>query len=119
MALSNWTYIRVGVTVKGVYGANQKVTATVGDAVYSTDVEAKPGPQTTAVNFDIGTLDIGSADSATKTINVQVTDSRGFSTTGTASIPIYKYVKPTLTASVSRNDEEVPVLNFAVTYQKQ
>lgn len=118
MALSNWTHIRVGVTVKGVYGATQKVTATVGDAVYSTDVEAKPGPQTTAVDFDIGTLDIGSADSATKTINVQVTDSRGFSTTGTASIPIYKYVKPTLTASVSRNDEEVPVLNFAVTYQK-
>ena len=116
-SISNVTKHKLSFNVTGLYGADQYVTVSTGSSNYSKKVNAVSGATSTKVEFNIGSFDAGSSDVYVKGISISVYDSRGRSSTESTSIQIYKYSPPDVTASVTRNDNEVPTLTFTYSYQ--
>ena len=117
-SVSNITTHKLSFNVAGLYSASQTVTVTIGDAKYTKEVAALPGPTAIAVSFDIGSFDAGSSATLAKSIAISVTDARGRTGTASTSVTIYKYTPPAITkATVERNADEKPVLTFTYSYQ--
>ena len=116
-SISNRTMHNLTVGVSGLYGASQTVVVSVGDTTNTIAVDAKAGNQISTASLELGTFDAGTADSVEKTVNITVTDSRGFTTNGTASVTVYGYTPPTLTASVYRDTNQDAYISFTTSYQ--
>ena len=116
-SVSNMTSHKLSFNVAGLYGATQTVAVGVGDNNYTKSVNAVAGNAVTKVEFDIGTFDAGTSDTYKKTITIHITDSRGNVADTSTSIDIYKYVRPTVEASVYRNANEEAYIAFTPTIQ--
>ena len=116
-SISNRTIHNLSLGVSGLYGASQTVIVSIGDAVNTIKVDAQTGNQISTASLELGTFDAGTADSVEKTVNITVTDSRGFTTNGTASVTVYGYTPPTLTASVYRDTNQDAYISFTTSYQ--
>ena len=116
-SISNRTIHNLSLGVSGLYGASQTVIVSIGDAVNTIKVDAQTGNQISTASLELGVFDVGTADSVEKTVNITVTDSRGFTTNGTASVTVYGYTPPTLTASVYRDTNQDAYISFTTNYQ--
>lgn len=116
-SVSNMTSHKLSFNVAGLYGATQTVTVGVGDNNYTKNVDAVAGNKVTSVAFDIGTFDAGTSDTYKKAITIHVVDSRSNIADASTSIDIYKYVRPTVEASVYRNANEKAYIAFTPTIQ--
>lgn len=116
-SISNRTIHNLSLGVSGLYGASQTIAVSVGDAVNTIKVDAQTGNQISTASLELGTFDAGTADSVEKTVNITVTDSRGFSANKTVSVTVYGYTPPTLTASVYRNTNQDAYISFTTSYQ--
>lgn len=113
-SVSNITTHKLSFNVADLYGADQDITVTVGDAKYSVSLHEATNP----VSVDIGSFDAGDSDVLSKSISIGIIDSRGRTCTTSTSVAIYKYTPPAITkATVERNADEKPVLTFAYSYQ--
>lgn len=116
-SISNRTIHNLSLGVSGLYGASQTIVVSVGDAVNTIKVDAQTGNQISTASLELGTFDAGTADSVEKTVNITVTDSRGFTANKTVSVTVYGYTPPTLTASVYRNTNQDAYISFTTSYQ--
>lgn len=116
-SISNRTTHKLSLGVSGLYGASQTITVSIGDAVNTIKVDAQPNNQISTVSLELGSFDAGTADSIEKTINVIVTDSRGFTVNRTTSVTIYGYTPPTLTATVYRDTNQDAYISFTTNHQ--
>lgn len=116
-SISNRTIHNLSLGVSGLYGASQTIAVSVGDAVNTIKVDAQTGNQISTASLEFGTFDAGTADSVEKTVNITVTDSRGFTANKTVSVTVYGYTPPTLTASVYRNTNQDAYISFTTSYQ--
>lgn len=116
-SISNRTTHKLSLGVSGLYGASQTITVSIGDAVNTIKVDAQPNNQISTVSLELGSFDAGTADSIEKTINVIVTDSRGFTVNSTTSVTIYGYTPPTLTATVYRDTNQDAYISFTTNHQ--
>lgn len=116
-SVSNVTSHKLSFNVAGLYGASQSVTVSVGANNYTKSVNAVAGNAVTKVEFDIGAFDAGTSDIYVKAISIHVADSRSNIADTSTSIDIYKYVRPTVEASVYRNANEEAYIAFTPTIQ--
>jgi hypothetical protein len=118
LSVSNITSHKLSFNVAGLYGADQTVTVGVGDNNYTKSVGAVAGNAATKVEFDLGVFDAGTSDTYKKAITIHVADSRSNIADTSTSIDIYKYVRPTVEASVYRNaNNEKAYIAFTPTIQ--
>lgn len=116
-SISNRTTHKLSLGVSGLYGASQTIIVSIGDAVNTIKVDAQPNNQISTVSLELGSFDAGTAESIEKTINVIVTDSRGFTVNSTTSVTIYGYTPPTLTATVYRDTNQDAYISFTTNHQ--
>lgn len=116
-SISNRTTHKLSLGVSGLYGASQTITISIGDAVNTIKVDAQPNNQISTVSLELGSFDAGTADSIEKTINIIVTDNRGFTANSTTSVTIYGYTPPTLTATVYRDTNQDAYISFTTNHQ--
>lgn len=116
-SISNRTTHKLSLGVSGLYGASQTIAVSIGDAVNTIKVDAQPNNQISTVSLELGSFDAGTADSIEKTINIIVTDSRGFTVNSTTSVTIYGYTPPTLIATVYRDTNQDAYISFSTNHQ--
>lgn len=116
-SISNRTTHKLSLGVSGLYGASQTITVSIGDAVNNIKVDAQPNNQISTVSLELGSFDAGTSESIEKTINVIVTDSRGFTDNKTVSVTVYGYTPPTLTATVYRDTNQDAYISFTTNHQ--
>lgn len=116
-SVSSITSHKLSFNVTGLYGATQIVTVGVGDNNYTKSVDAVAENAVTKVEFDIGKFDAGKYDIYEKTITIRISDSRNNVTVDALSIDIYKYVWPTVEATVYRDANKQAYIAFTPTIQ--
>lgn len=116
-SVSNITSHKLSFNVIGLYGATQTVTVVVGDNNYTKSINAVTDNTVTKVEFDIGKFDSGASDIYKKTITIRIADSRNNVTNASTSIDIYKYMWPTVEATVYRDANKQAYIAFTPTIQ--
>lgn len=116
-SISGITTHTLSLGIEKRYGAGVTVAVTVGDAKHVDTMEAKPDNMHFRFSFSLGTFECSSDEPAIKTIEIEVTDTRGRKNSVTTNIDIYKYQMMDIESVIVRNDNEKPEINFEINYQ--